>query len=531
MASIFSNLGSFLQTAAAAWLMFELTGSATWVGLMTASGSLPYLILALPAGAVADTVGRTKVLLVAQTVMGLSAATMALVTAVGLATPGRLLTLGLVLGVASAFNLPAWQALVPGLVPRDLVADAVALNSVAFNVARTLGPVLGGLLVATAGAEAGFALNAISYLGVILVIALIHRSMEEELPETGGLANAIALGLRYARYTPPFRAILSLGALFALTSAVVQTVLPNHAAELGGGPIAYGLLLGSMGAGAIVAAFTRRAVVGRMGRRSVPFTMAGFGLAGVAIGAAPDPLVAAPLLAAAGLFWVWTLSTLNATTQLMTPEWVRGRAMSLYTVAFIGIYPVGSIVAGVVADLIGTRAAYVVLSALGVTLAAAATRFRVPSLDEVEPPEFSPDRRASGHIDTAEGGPVMVLNTWIIDEQDYDRLLEVMNQVRLVRLRTGAYRWRLYRDATDPRRLTEVFLTVSWVEHLNQHRRIDDASGELIRLARSYDRSGGPMTRHLVAVDVENPPDWGELVSVHEEYHRTDGSIPIERST
>jgi hypothetical protein len=100
-----------------------------------------------------------------------------------------------------------------------------------------------------------------------------------------------------------------------------------------------------------------------------------------------------------------------------------------------------------------------------------------------------------------------------------------------VRLRTGAYRWRLYRDATDPRRLTEVFLTVSWVEHLNQHRRIDDASGELIRLARSYDRSGGPMTRHLVAVDVENPPDWGELVSVHEEYHRTDGSIPIERST
>ena len=169
IASIFSNVGSFLQSVAGAWLMLELTGSATWVGLMVASTTLPLLFLALAAGAVADLANRGKVLLVSQSLMGLAAAGMAVLSFLDLVTPGRLLGLSLLLGVGVAFNLPAWQAMVPDLVPRGMVASAVALNSVAFNVARAVGPALGGLIVATAGPELAFGLNALSYL-----LSLIH---------------------------------------------------------------------------------------------------------------------------------------------------------------------------------------------------------------------------------------------------------------------------------------------------------------------------------------------------------------------
>ncbi|MDP3983435.1 MAG: MFS transporter [Acidimicrobiia bacterium] len=529
-ASVFSNIGSFLQASAAAWLMLELTGSATWVGLISASTSLPFLALALVAGAIADMVERTKVLLYAQMVMGMAAALMSAITFTGEVTPERLLGLGLVMGVAGAFNLPAWQALVPDLVPREMVASAVALNSVAFNVARTVGPVLGGLLVATVGAGYGFGLNAVSYLLVIAVLWLMRqRASNPPTRDQTPLTTAIALGIRYARYTRPFRRILVIGALFAITSAVVQTVLPNHTDSLGGGSLAYGLLLGSMGFGAIIAAFTRRQLVEGLGRRSVPITMSVFGAAGIGVGLAPSLVWAAIFLVIAGACWLWTLTTLNTTAQLLSPAWVRGRTMSLYTLAFVGVYPVGSILAGVVADAIGTSNAYVLMSSAGIALGIAATRAGLAGLGEIVSPEFSGEYAAPRHPDAMGGGPVMILNTWNIDPNRFEHFIAVMNELRLVRLRTGAYRWRLYRNASEPSRLTEIFLTTSWEEHLNQHSRIDDSSAHLIRQARAFDLTGEPTTRHLVAVDMEQPPDFEELVQAHDEMHESDGSIPIRQ--
>lgn len=527
VASILSNLGSFLQAVAAAWLMLELTNSATWVGLITASSTLPILFFALAAGALADMFDRTKVMQAAQIVMGGSAAAMALLTWMGWITPGLLLALGLSLGTGVAFNLPAWQALVPDLVPRGMVASAVALNSVAFNVARSVGPALGGLVVATAGPAAAFALNAVSYLGVIGVVAVLGRTMRFPEREPMSVTNAIGLGIRYARYTPPFRRLLTVTALFALTSAVIQTLLPNLTRDaMGGGALTLGLLLGSFGVGALAAAFARPMVNERLGAKSIPVTVAGLGVGGIGIGLAPSPHVAVPFLLLAGACWVLTLTTLNATAQLMTPEWVRGRAMSLYSLAFVGIFPVGSIISGLLADGVGERGAYLLLSAAGILLGLVVPFFRLPVLSEVVAPEFTEDRTPIGHPDT-EGGPVMVLNTWTVGRADLQEFLEVMKDVRLVRLRTGAYRWRLYRDSADPHRLTEAFLCVSWDEHLAMHRRIDDASAALLRRARALDRNGEPTSVHLVAVDVEEPGGWDLLLSAHEEYHRTDGSIPL----
>lgn len=528
LASIFSNVGSFLQAVAASWLMLELTGSATWVGLMAASATLPLLFLALAAGAVADMFDRRWVLVAAQSTMGVAAMLMALLTALDLITPTILLALGLLLGVGLAFNLPSWQATVPDLVPRGMVASAVALNSVAFNVARAIGPALGGLILVLWGAQTAFALNALSFLGVIVVLIGLARRMPT--PDRGqtSMRNAIALGLRFAKFTKPFRRVLILAALFAITSAVVQAILPNRTEELGGDAGTFGILLGAMGVGALIGGFSRDPVTSRLGKWSLPVTVALFGVAGIGLGAASAIPVAAVALLVAGAAWVWTLANLNATAQLMSPEWVRGRAMGLYTLAFVGLLPIGSIVAGVLADRIGAGGSEIVLSAGAVVLGlVVAPLLGIPALADVETPEFTEERSLIEHAET-EGGPVLIMNTWRVDRDDLVEFLEVMNEVRLVRLRTGAYRWRLYRDTNDPHRLTELFLTVSWNEHLAQHRRIDDASAVVIRTARAFDRGDGPTTTHLVAVDLEAVDDWDALVAAHASYHEADGSIPID---
>jgi hypothetical protein len=168
----------------------------------------------------------------------------------------------------------------------------------------------------------------------------------------------------------------------------------------------------------------------------------------------------------------------------------------------------------------------IVFSAGSLVLAMLAPRLGIPALADVSTPEFTAGP-VSGHADT-EGGPVMIVNTWDVDPVNLDAFADIMAEVRLVRLRTGAYRWRLYRNAEDPHRLSEVFLTVSWEQHLAQHRRIDDASAALLREARQLDRSGSPVSRHLVAVDVEAPDGWDQLIASHEQYHRDDGSIPLD---
>jgi MFS family permease len=469
-------------------------------------------------------------MLIAQATMGGSAAAMAVLTFLDLMTPGLLLALGLLLGTGLALNLPAWQALVPDLVPRGLVASAVALNSAAFNAARAIGPAFGGILVAVYGAEAGFAFNALSYVAIVVALIVIGPSLTataRERPQS--MRSAISTGIRFARFTPAFRNLMALVALFALCSAVVQAVLPVHNAYLGGGPVAFGILYGAMGAGALAGAVIRPRIGRWIDGSWVPYTITLFGVSGILFGLAPSLLVGGIGMFLCGLFWLLTLATLNATAQLMSPAWIRGRAMSIYTLAFAGVLPIGSILSGWVADLVGTPGSLVLFSSCAVVLGALAPRFAVPDLDDIATPEFSDGTGPGPAHDEEmmfEGGPVMVLNTWQIDEADFGEFTKVMNEVRLVRLSTGAYRWRLFRHTSDPTRLTELMVLPSWEDHLAQHRRIDDAAASLLLRARSFDRAEGPVTRHLIAVDVENPADFDDMVAAHDALHQTDGSIP-----
>lgn len=528
-ANVLSASGTFIQTVAGAWLMLEMTGSSTWVGLMVSSSLLPLFFLSLAAGALADMFDRTKIMLIAQGIMGISAAAMAVLTYLDLITPGLLLGLGLLLGSGLALNIPAWQAMVPDLVPRGLVASAVALQSAAFNAARAVGPALGGLILVAYGAAAGFGVNALTYVVVIVVLMIVGPQLVARAPERSSMASAISQGLRYARFTPEFRNLIGLVSLFALFSAVIQAVLPVHTVTLGGAEATYGILLGAMGAGALIGAILRPRLLKRISTSSVPYTITAFGLCGVGLGLAANSIVAFFIMLAVGFFWLLTLTTLNASAQLMAPEWIRGRAMSLYTLAFAGILPIGSILSGIVADGIGTTGALVTFSSGALLVGLLSPRFRVPAMHEIETPEFSlvpgPSHRS---MEGLEGGPVIVLNTWQVDEADLGRFAALMNEIRLVRLTTGAYRWRLFRDIANPTRITELFAIASWEEHLAQHRRIDDASASLIATAREFDRAGGPTSRHLIAIDVEHPPDFDALIAAHAALHEVDGSIRVD---
>lgn len=530
-ATVFSATGTFIQSVAGSWLMLELTGSNTWVGLMVASSTLPLLFFSLTSGALADMFDRAKIMIVAQTLMGASALAMALFTHFGMISPGLLLLLGLVLGMGGALNLPASQALLPELVPRGMIASAVALQSAAFNAARAVGPAIGGALVAAYGAALGFGINSVSYLAMIAVLFFVAPTLAVREREVASVMNATSAGVRYARYTPRFRNLLLLAALFAVTSAVVQATLPGHTAVLGGSAGTYGVLLGAMGLGALIGVVARNRIAEKMTRSIVPLGISLFGVASALLGLAPSIFLAGLAMMACGLFWLLTLATLNTTAQLLVPDWIKGRAMSLYNLAFAGITPLGSILAGVMADHAGTRTTLVGFSIGSIVLGVVTPRFGIPKVEEIEEHEYT-HAESSPHMESMvdESGPVIVLNTWVIEERDYPAFLKVMDRLRTVRLSTGAYRWRLMRNVSDPTRITELFVNHSWDEHLAQHRRIDDASAAIIRHARQFDRADGPITRHLIAVDVTEALDridFEAMVAAHEQMHLVDGSIPL----
>jgi MFS family permease len=532
VASVFSNVGGFFQSVAAAWLMLELTGSPVWVSAMAASTTLPLLFLSLPSGALADLANRRNVLLATQGTMLVSVLGMMGFALGSAVTPPLLLGFGLLLGVGSAFNAPVWMAMVPDLVPRDLVPDAVALNSVSFNGARAVGPALGGLVVAAAGAGVAFAVNAATYLGVLAVI-LSFPAAEWEPQEAAPMTRAIAAGVRYARFSPALLWLLGIAAGFALTSASLQVLLPNVTHEsLGGGATMYGLLLGAMGLGALAGAFTRARATHGLGRHLVAAGIAAFGAAGVGVGLSPFPWLTGALMAIAGVVWVWALTTLNATIQTLAHSWVRGRALSLYSLAFSGVWPLGSLLAGGVADAVGSSWAMVAMCGGAVLLGVSAWRMPIVGIEDVTAPEIPEDYDLTPHGDTEiAGGPVLVLNSWTIDESRLSEFLEAMAELRRVRLRTGAFRWRLYRHFEDPRRMTEAFSLDSWEEHVRQHQRIDASDVEAIRLARSFDTANGPTARHLVGFEVVDPrqrPDWAELIVHHRQVHEEEGSGPLE---
>jgi MFS family permease len=528
-AATVSHLGTFLQLTAGPWLMQEMTGSPLLVALVTTALLLPRLLLVVPAGALADVLDRRTLLLTGQGISASAVAALAVLTAVGHLDPVSLLALTFVLGVGSAITLPAFQTLVPDLVEPPLRAQAITLNSAAFNVARSVGPAIGGALVAVGLASAAFGANAVSYLAVIGVLLTFPR--EDVAGEARGrMWRSAAAGVRYARFTQPIRILLGVTAVFSLMAASLQALLPSVVADdLGLGGAGFGVLYGLFGGGALLGALTRERVRMPAGRLMLPGAIVLFALGAIGFGLSPLPSLAGLSITVAGLAWVWTMTTLNASVQLLAPRWVRGRVVSLFVLA-VGLQPVGAFLAGVVAEVLGAGVA-VALFALGALLLGVATlRLPLPVLGGIVEPSTPEDWAVPEHAQHVAGSPILVLTTWEIDPEDVEPFFAVLRELRRQRLRSGAYRWSVFRDASRPLRITEIFSVHDWGEHLAQHGRLDAQMVEVIARARSFDRAGGPVTRHLAGLDVVDPgaaPFEEQLLTVHEELHRTDGSVPL----
>lgn len=502
-ASVASNLGTWLQSVGASWLMTSLAASATMVALVQAMTSLPMFLLSLPAGALADVMDRRRLLLITQSWMLACAAALGLLTMAGLVTPWLLLLFTFLLGLGTALNGPAWQSIVPELVPREDLPGAVTLQSIGFNIARAIGPAIGGLLVAAAGPEATFFLNAASFVGVLWVLLRWKRQpMESVLPGERFL-GALRTGLRYVRHAPDVRALIVRGGTFVFCAASLWALLPVVArAELRQGPAGYGLLLASLGAGAVSGAFALPQLKRRSsGKGIVALAMLAFAAGTAALASVRIFWMLCVALFFAGAAWLALLSSLNVALQTVIPSWVRGRALSVYMLGIFGGLSVGSAVWGAVADRLGTASA-LWISAAGMVLGLAATwRVHLPSGEglDLAPSRQWPAPRQARDLEL-DRGPVLVTIEYQIDPARAAEFREAMHDLRRIRLRDGSLQWGLFADSDSPDRWTEVFLVESWVEHLRQHERVTVADEEVRHRAGSFhvgDRP--PAVRHLLA--------------------------------
>lgn len=505
MAAMASNVGTWVQSVGEKWLMAELTRSPLLMSLIETGSTLPMLILSMPGGAIADIVDRRRLLLGTQTWMLLVAAAMAACSALHLVSPGLLITMSLLLGVGAALNAPAWQASVPHLVPRDQIASAVALNSAGFNLSRAIGPALGGLVVGWLGPTWAFALNAVSFVGVVVVLrGWQHQPVPTDLPAERFTA-AMKVGLRYTRHRQTLQVILLRGGTFVFFGGTMFSLLPTLAIHhLGLGSTAFGLLLGCVGTGAVLSTLVLPTLRARLSPNALLASATLVFAAGLLVFAFVGrvaPVALALLVCGGG--WLTVLSTCNTAVQLSVPSWVRARALGVYITVWGGAMAGGAAFWGWVGERWGIHMAFATASA-GMLLALAATaRLRIQALEA--PQDLSP-HRSEPHPPVAihpDEGPILTVLEYRITEGNRPAFQSAMREVRRIRIRDGAVRWSLFQDLEplEPGlfRFVESFLSSSWGEHLRQHHRATVEDRAVFRQAYGLGAEPRPRIRHLLA--------------------------------
>jgi MFS family permease len=498
IAQFTSNVGTWMQTVGAQWLLVDR--SPLLVSLVQTAASLPIVVLALPAGAWADLVDRRRLLLGAQFAMFASAAALAVTTFLGAASPAAILTLTFLLGCGNAVASPAWQAIQPDLVDRAVLPQAAALNGVNMNLARAVGPALGGIVVATAGAGWVFALNAASFIGIAAVLARWRAPERVDVGSRERLVEALRAGGRYVRHALIVRRLLYRAVLFIPAASAVWALLPVVASRnLGLGSGGYGLLLGMVGVGAVAGAFViprLRASVGSA--RLVTAAMVVTAVAIAVVAAVRIPVLVGVALVPIGGSWIAVMSSLNSGLQLALPNWVRARGLAYYLVVFQGAQALGAVIWGAVADRTSVTTALLVAAAVLAVAAVAGLRTPMPDTSRL-------DRTPSAHWPApqltlspdADDGPILVTLTYRVPEDNAIAFTDAMRHVGRSRRRTGALRWELFRDGSDPTRFVESYLVGTWAEHRRQHEsRLTGADRRFEEEAFRY-ALGAPEVAHL----------------------------------
>ncbi len=510
-ATLVSNLGSLMQGVGAAWKMAELTPSEGMVALVQASTTLPIMVLAVAAGAVADNFDRRRVMLAAQCFMFVVSVGLSVAAWFDLLGPWGLLSFTFLLGLGSALHLPSWQASMRDLVPREDLAAAVTLNSMSFNLMRSVGPALGGIIVASFGAAAAFGLNAVSYLAVIYALFRWRNPVEDRTLPAEKLGRAIWAGLRYVSLSPNLTRVMGRSFLFGVSAVALMALLPLVTRDrLDGGAATFGITLGIFGLGAIGGALCSPLI-----RRAASIeTIVAGGFLGFAAGtsvvaAATSLWLAMPGLMMAGAAWVLALSHFNVSTQLATPRWVVGRALAIYQTMAFGGMAVGAWVWGWLAETVSIPFALHGASVLLLVGAVLGRFWPMPNLNDVnlDPANrfHAPDLRLDLR---ARSGPIMVMIDWDIPTEHTNAFLALMAERRRIRRRDGARQWALLRDLENPDIWVESYHVATWVDYLRHHqRRTANDATSYDRLLELHRGPEGPRVHRMIERQTVPPTD------------------------
>ncbi len=491
LAALASNFGGLVQAVGAAWMMTLLTDSQSMVALVQTSVSLPIVIFSLLAGVFADSFDRRRVMLVAQSFMFVVSVVLAFMAFENLLSPWLLLMFTFLIGCGTALHNPSWQATMGDIVPRDDLPTAVALNSMGFNMMRSVGPAVGGAIVAIAGAAAAFAVNALSYIAIISALFRWHPPERDTHLPREPFGSAFTAGLRYIAMSPNLVYVILRGFLFGVSAIALLALLPLVVREmLDGGALVYGVMLGCFGAGAVFGALAN----GRLRQRFENETIArgafvGFAASCAILSVSQHYVFSGGALLLAGCCWVIAFSMFNVTIQMSTPRWVVGRALALHQTGQFAGMAAGSWIWGALAESSGLGQSMLGASAVLLFGALAGFRIPLPAFGQLNLDPLNRFQEPMLQLDLKQrSGPIMIMVDYVIDQADVPEFLSAMSQRRRIRIRDGAKQWALLRDLENPDIWTESYHVPTWVEYVRHNERRTFADLDVSDRLRSLHR-------------------------------------------
>ncbi|WJR78505.1 MFS transporter [Bradyrhizobium sp. NP1] len=488
LASLLSNLGLLIQGVGAAWAMTQMTDDADKVALVQTALMLPVMLISMPAGAIADMHDRRIVALVSLAISLSGATALALLSWFGLVTPNILLALCFVVGSGMALFGPAWQSSVSEQVPAEVLPSAVALNGISYNIARSFGPAIGGVIVATAGAVAAFAANALLYLPLLIVMFLWERVHEPSRLPRERLNRAIVSGVRYIGNSPPIKIVLLRTLVTGLIGGSISALMPLVARDLlHGGAQTYGIMLGAFGMGAVFGALNiseiRKRLSGEAAVRACAISM-GFAIAGVAL--SREPVLTAAALVLAGAVWMLAVALFNIGVQLSAPRWVAGRSLAAFQASISGGIAIGSWGWGHLTNVAGVETALLASAALMLISPLIGLWLRMPPVGgRNEAAELLADPEVRLSL-SGRSGPLVVEIEYRVAQENARAFHNVMQDVQLSRQRNGAYGWSIARDIAEPELWTERYHCPTWLDYLRQRNRATRDERELHQRAMAF---------------------------------------------
>ncbi|KIU50071.1 MULTISPECIES: MFS transporter [Bradyrhizobium] len=496
LASLLSNLGILIQGVGAAWAMTQMTAEADKVALVQTALMLPVMLISMPAGAIADMHDRRIVALVSLMIALSGATTLTVLAWLNLVTPNILLALCFVVGSGMALFGPAWQSSVSEQVPSETLPAAVALNGISYNIARSFGPAIGGIVVASAGAVAAFAANAVLYLPLLVVLFLWNRVSEPSRLPRERLNRAIVSGVRYITNSPSIRIVLTRTMVTGIIGGSVSALMPLVARDLlHGGAQTYGIMLGAFGMGAVIGALNISAIRSRLsGEAAIRACALTMGAAIAAVAVSKQPVITAAALVVAGAVWMLAIALFNIGVQLSAPRWVAGRSLAAFQASIAGGIAIGSWCWGRITDVGGVEMALLISAGLMLLSPVLGIWLRMPPIGARN--EDATDVLADPQVQlqlTGRSGPLVVEIEYRVAQDNARAFHNVMQDVQLSRQCNGAYGWSIARDIADPELWTERYHCPTWLDFLRQRNRATQIERELHQKAADFHIGAEPI--------------------------------------